>query len=115
MDWREKARIVHETVVKNWPVWSDEDKRFLALALGGEVGELQNLIKKEWRGDTNTGLVNTWHDRLALEMADIRIYLELLAKAYKVDLDQACERKMKEVVGRWPESIHAIRKAEGGA
>lgn len=114
MDWREKARIVHESVVKNWAVWSDEDKRFLALALGGEVGELQNLIKKEWRGDA-VGLVNTWKDRLELEMADIRIYLELLAKAYKVDLDHACEKKMKEVIGRWPEAIHAIRKAEGGA
>jgi NTP pyrophosphatase (non-canonical NTP hydrolase) len=28
-----------------------EHSRYMALALAGEVGELLNLVKKEWRGD----------------------------------------------------------------
>jgi len=86
--------------VKKWPVGSDEDIRFLALALGGEVGELQNLIKKIWRGDF------TLHERwteIAGEMADVRVYLELFARACGYDLD-GCVRAqaLPKIRRRWP-------------
>lgn len=107
MDWKQKTRIIHKSVVRRWQVWGDEDRRFLALALGGEVGELQNLVKKEWRGDQNSN----FRSDLMLEMADIRIYLELLSKAYGIDLDRACELKTAELLHRWPDAKLKVEQA----
>src|ERR1700739_3058699 len=43
---------VHTAIVeKTRKPGSAEDIRFLSFALFGEVGELANLIKKDWRGD----------------------------------------------------------------
>ena len=49
-DWRREAWIVHTTVCKE-RVGTEGDVRFCALALAGEVGELCNLIKKQWRAE----------------------------------------------------------------
>jgi NTP pyrophosphatase (non-canonical NTP hydrolase) len=108
MDWRRKAQVIHELVVKRWEPYSQEDQRFLALALAGEVGELCNVVKKQWRGDA---LPNA-PAMIEEELADIRIYLELLALAFDVDLDDACEGKMPELERRWPETATAIAAAE---
>ena len=86
-----------------------EDQRFLALALGGEVGELQNLIKKEWRGFFD---VKGYKSKVADELSDIRIYLELLAVAFEVNLDQACEMKVKKLCRRWPKFRIALEDAQ---
>lgn len=99
MAWQDEAVRIHETVVKQYPVWSEEDTHFLALALCGEVGELANVIKKEWRGDDIELL-----PKLMEEFADVRIYLELLARAYGIDLDVACDEKLLELYERWPET-----------
>jgi len=107
MDWKSKTRVIHQTVVQKWQVWGDDDRHFLALALGGEVGELQNLIKKAWRGDQDPN----FRSKLALEIADIRIYLELLAKAYEIDIDRACDMKTSELLLRWPAAKKAVEKA----
>lgn len=96
--WQSQIDHIHRTVVKAWKPYSQEDTRFLALALCGEVGELANIIKKHWRGDYPV-------EPLVLiepELADIRIYLELLAKAFSVNLDEACEKKLPELYKRWP-------------
>lgn len=111
MDWRTKACVIHETVVKRYPVWSEEDQQFLTLALAGEVGEFANIIKKRWRGDFETSQVR---DQLEDELADIRIYLELLAMSFGVDLDAACEAKMADLERRWPEAAAAIARKENG-
>lgn len=110
MDWHKATDIIHRAVIKKWPAYGDEDRHFLALALGGEVGELQNLVKKEWRGSFAV------HDREFLakigeEMADIRIYLDLLARGFGVDLDRACEEKIPELLKRWPEAKVRIEEA----
>lgn len=113
-DWRRVAKRIHETVAKQWPVYGDEDRRFLALALAGEAGEIANLIKKEWRGDFtgyNPQLAATdqelFQEMLRGELADVRIYLELLAAAYSIDLDAACAEKIPELLRRWPEAREA--------
>ncbi|MBI3709792.1 MAG: hypothetical protein HY246_19255 [Proteobacteria bacterium] len=102
----------------NWPaaVWSmhcavigprtdgpgsDEDRRFHVLALCGETGELANVFKKMWRGDF------TFEERRAAiveEMADVRICIELLARACGVDLDAACADKLTKMRARWPQA-----------
>lgn len=98
-NWQREAVRIHEGVVKlkGRPPWTDDDRRFLALALCGEVGELANVIKKDWRGDAGDRI-----QALTEEFADIRIYLELLAASYSVDLDAACEAKTLELYERWP-------------
>lgn len=98
-EWRKVIVGVHQTVEKRWEPWSDEDKRFLALALCGEVGELANLIKKTWRDGDKPEFFKAIRE----EMADVRIYLELLAEAYDVDLDAASSEITHEKIAyRWP-------------
>jgi len=110
MSWKRDVRTIHETVVKKWPAWGDEDKRFLALAMSGEVGEALNEIKKEWRGDFPTGAaLACFRARLAGEFADIRIYFELLAQAYGIELDAECERKVPGLLRRWPEAALKVK------
>lgn len=80
---------------------TESDPYFLALALCGETGELANILKKKWRGDSG--------DRVAVavirdEIADIRVYLELLAKFYGIEgdkLDQHVAAKLSRVVKRY--------------
>ncbi len=78
-----------------FPSYSNEDERFLALALCGETGELANLIKKRWRDGVDLS------DEIRDEIADIRVYLELIAKCFGIEgekLDQCVEAKLLKVV-----------------
>lgn len=110
--WREKARAIHEVLIKGRPPYGPEDRRFLALALAGEVGELANVIKKEWRGDFDHPAGNL-RALVAGEIADIRIYLELLAACFAVDVDEACEVKTVELLERWPHTKSAVAALDG--
>jgi NTP pyrophosphatase (non-canonical NTP hydrolase) len=64
---------------------------FLALALCSEVGELGNLLAKVWQGQEVS------REQVAGEMADVRVYLEMLSRYLGIDLDAACAVKAKEV------------------
>ena len=78
----------------------DDDRRHLVMALAGEVGELCNLVKKDWRrewGDDPGDL----SDDITSEIADCAIILHLVARAYGVDLDAAAAKKMDEVLKRY--------------
>lgn len=59
--------------------WNTEARRFLALALCGETGELANKIKKAWRGDKED------YEGIHKEICDCFVYLSLLAFAYDMD------------------------------
>src|SRR5438270_5560491 len=97
--WQQCAVGIHERFLKlaqaKGRLTSDtEILNFLALAICGEAGELANLVKKSWRGDPVDP--NDIRD----EIADIRIYLEHLARHLDLDLDRACEQKLDEVADR---------------
>lgn len=87
---------LHEKLTKNlFPAYSSQDERFLALALCGEAGELANLIKKRWRDGVDMS------DEIKDEIADIRVYLELLAKCFNIEgdkLDERVKSKLEKVV-----------------
>jgi NTP pyrophosphatase (non-canonical NTP hydrolase) len=80
-----------------FPAYSSTDERFLALALCGEAGELANLIKKRWRDNAD------FSEEIKDELADIRVYLELLAKCFGIDgekLDKQVEQKLAKVAAK---------------
>lgn len=72
--------------------YSKQHTCFLSLALAGEVGELCNVIKKYWRD----GKLTNYEE----ELADVYIYLGLLAENLGVDLDYQARRKLVEVAKR---------------
>ena len=71
--------------------WSETD---WACAAAGEMGELCNLIKKRRRGDDIANV------EVADEMADVVIYIDLLASRIGIDLSEAVRRKFNEVSAR---------------
>lgn len=76
--------------------WSASD---WMMALVGELGELANFLKKVKRGDYSE------HDdgvmaHVAKELADVQIYLDILAFRLGVDLGRATLEKFNEVSER---------------
>jgi NTP pyrophosphatase (non-canonical NTP hydrolase) len=89
------ARFIQRARAKGKLETPEDIQRFLSLAICGEAGELANLIKKSWRGD-EINIADVWD-----EIADIRIYLEHLARHVGLmDLDKACDKKIREVAAR---------------
>lgn len=103
-DWRTELWNVHKRVV-NFPVGSSEDVRFLAMGLAGEVGEVLNIIKKDWRGDSG--------DRRAAlreELGDAQAYLSLLVRTCGFDPDEMMYRVVKKAHARWPDATRVPRE-----
>lgn len=78
-----------------FPAYSSTDERFLALALCGEAGELANMIKKRWRDNADLS------EEIKDEIADIRVYLELIAKCFDIEgekLDERVKTKLEKVI-----------------
>ena len=82
----------HKMTSHLFPAFSNTDERFLTLALCGEVGELANMIKKRWRDNVDLG------EEIRDEIADIRIYLELIAKCFDIEGDKLDTRVMQTMV-----------------
>ena len=66
-------------------------------ALVGEVGEYANLRKKFERGDISE---EEFDKEAAKELADIQIYLDILAFRLGIDLGEATKAKFNEVSNR---------------
>ena len=90
---------LHERMTRHlFPSYASEDERFLALALCGECGELANMIKKRWRDGVDLS------EEVKEEIADIRVYLALLAKCFGIEgdkLDAQVQMKLNKVVEKF--------------
>jgi NTP pyrophosphatase (non-canonical NTP hydrolase) len=74
---------LHERMTRHlFQPFTSEDERFLALAICGEAGELANMVKKRWRDGADLT------EEIRDEIADIRVYLELLAKRFDIEGDK---------------------------
>ena len=69
-----------------------------ALGLGGEVGEVLNLIKKVNRHDFSYPEIK---EALSLELADVITYLLDLATVLEIDMDVAVAEKRSICAARW--------------
>jgi NTP pyrophosphatase (non-canonical NTP hydrolase) len=81
-------------------------------AMCGEAGEAANVVKKLRRHETGhhgarDGDEAHLHDALADELADVIIYVDLLAAKYGIDLAVAVASKFNEVSARqgFPERL----------
>ena len=101
VSWQDEVWEIHVRAIKKAGirVGTDEDTQFLALALGGEVGELQNIIKKAWRGDF---VIDEMIEEIEFELADIQVYLELLARSMRLNLTDAVHAKLPEIRRKFP-------------
>jgi NTP pyrophosphatase (non-canonical NTP hydrolase) len=99
-------RLHKEMTGHLFPAYSNSDERFLALALCGEAGELANMIKKRWRDGADLT------DEVRDEIADIRVYLELLAKCFGIEgtkLDARVESKLLKVIEKHKARLQAAK------
>jgi NTP pyrophosphatase (non-canonical NTP hydrolase) len=71
--------------------WSPND---WATSLAGEVGELCNKLKKRRRGETIADA------EIAEELADVVLYLDLLATRIGINLESAVRNKFNAVSDR---------------
>lgn len=97
------AKIIHMECLRYMeiPPRSLNELCFLGLALGGEVGELQNLMKKVMRERKVTPEMRT---AIAEEVADVFAYLFHIAGALGMDIGLAFRQKMSHLVNeRQPE------------
>lgn len=62
------------------------------LSLCGEVGEFANIIKKIERGSLDLGMARV-RNEMAMELADIYIYLLNIAGLLHIDLEKAYDMK----------------------
>lgn len=73
----------------------------LAMALTGEVGELVEHF--QWlSAEQSAALQPGVRDEVALEMADVLLYLVRMADVLEIDLEQAAMRKIEINAGRYP-------------
>jgi NTP pyrophosphatase (non-canonical NTP hydrolase) len=75
----------------------EEKARFFVMGLIGEVGEVANLFKKNWRAGNKEFL-----DDINVELMDVLIYLVLLMDATGFNLDQEYKINVKKLEDRWP-------------
>lgn len=71
------------------------DLAYFGLALGGEVGELQNWIKKYLRNHPKDPIREKIKANIAEESADILIYLLILSDKFDFDLKEITLKKQE--------------------
>jgi NTP pyrophosphatase (non-canonical NTP hydrolase) len=92
-----KFKDKHGRIAHSDPLGKDWSPAQWLQAVTGEIGEYANIRKKFERGDITEG---QFQIEAAKELADVAIYLDILAFQVNVDLGQAIEDKFNEVSER---------------
>lgn len=94
-----KHRLREFTAERDWDQF--HSPKNLAMALAGEAGEL--LEHFQWLTEAaSNDLSGTQRHEVALELADILIYLVRVSDKLDVDLLQACREKVRINEERYP-------------
>lgn len=94
-----KHRLREFTAERDWDQF--HSPKNLAMALAGEVGEL--LEHFQWLTESQSrDLPDSKNREVALELADILIYMTRLADELDIDLIAACDQKIKQNEERYP-------------
>lgn len=92
---------------RNWDQF--HNPKNLAMALAGEAGELVDHFR--WLTfEQATNLSKTTRDEVALECADVFLFLLRLTDKLDIDLAKAAERKLKLNAKKYP-----VKKSRGRA
>lgn len=78
----------------------DFDIKYMAIGLGGEVGELLNEIKKMERDDNNILTIDR-KKKIILEIGDILWYLQGLSSQLNINLDSALQTNIDKLSKRY--------------
>lgn len=93
------------------PDWEPPDPRgtFIAMAISGEAGELENLFKKEWRdGVDATGVRRA---KMVDELGDVVAYAMMLGQHLGVDIIDNANRQLLAFEQR-PDYPELVRKSK---
>jgi NTP pyrophosphatase (non-canonical NTP hydrolase) len=96
MDFLDRLRQVNAERKYLWLAGADVSPLYFSNELGGEIGEVQNVVKKLERAKLNMRGTRATLDDLADELADGLICLDNLAECYGIDLKAATVRKFNE-------------------
>lgn len=94
-------RQANATRQKEWDPTDKITLEYRGNELAGEVGEACNLIKKLARERLGLRGTRTTPQRLAEELADIVICVDLIAMDLGIALDYAIERKFNETSAKY--------------
>jgi len=89
----------------NWENWKGAPLEYFVLGLNGECGELANITKKYlryilgWKG--NFLSTEEYIKKLKDELADIQIYLYLVAGKFNLNLEDLVKEKMEINIKRF--------------
>ena len=72
------------------------DIKYFALGIGGEVGEVQNEIKKLERDDDNI-LTKQRKDKIIRELGDVMWYITGLSRKIDCDLETILEKNIEKL------------------
>lgn len=81
-----------------------------AMGLAGEVGEVNDILKKHlWHGH------NLDHEKLKIEIGDVAWYLTLLCNTLEMTLEEVLEANIQKLKRRYPAgfSSDASKNREG--
>ena len=96
-----QRRLLEFRDARNWRQF--HSPKNLSMALAAEAGEL--LAEFQWLTETESteaGNAGPLRDRVMDEMADVMIYLSLLAEALGIDLIKAASSKVERNEARFP-------------
>jgi NTP pyrophosphatase (non-canonical NTP hydrolase) len=93
----DKLRVANNTRQVQWENAQDKlSLSYLGNAIAGEVGEACNVIKKLEREQLGLRGSRASVADLADELADVIIYIDILASRCNIDLDEAIKSKFNK-------------------
>ena len=86
----------YQAFQKSTEVKNNFDLKYMAIGLGGEVGEVLNEIKKLERDDNNI-LTDSRKKKIILELGDIIWYLTGICNRIGCDLDEVISENINKL------------------